>query len=164
MISLKKILYLTIAIALLGGCQNSWQRALDRADKSLLHGNDLRGWRLIQEINSTSVTYYTVQKIDADTLKVLFFNLAKDDKVRVSGFRKQYRLPNSDSAFLEMKSQDTLFFYSLENGKKVFYVGEYAYRFAHFEMDSVETNFYLRHEDSLRKVKGNGLPKLPPQR
>jgi hypothetical protein len=60
-----------------------------------------------------------------------------------------------------MSSQDTLFFYrESSTGEKSFVVGEYAYRFTNFEMDSTEANFYLNHTDSLRKVKGDNLPRL----
>ena len=48
-----------------------------------------------------------------------------------------------------------------ENLVKIFDVGEYAYRFSSMKMDSIEGKYYLKHEDSLRRVKGDGLPKLP---
>lgn len=160
MISIRKLIYFALFIFLFGGCKDPWEHALAHADESLLYGNDPREWKLIQEINSAWATYYTLRKIDGDTVKVLFINQGRDGKVQVSGFRKAYKSLGPDSAFLEMRSQDTLFFYRLKNDRKVFEVGEYAYRFAHFEMDSVEATFYLKYEDSLRQVKGNGLPKL----
>ncbi len=161
MISAKRILCIISLLTLFVSCKNDWESALAQYDKSLLYGNDHREWKLAQKIKSVWLTQYTVTKVDRDTLKVLFLSQGQDGKVWVSGYSKQYKLSDSDSAFLKMTSQDTLFFYRRHGDEKIFVVGEYAYRFTYFKMDSTEANYYLKHEDSLRQVRGNNLPKLP---
>ena len=147
--------------SLLFGCQAKWQKALKKVEKSKIYNNDYKKWELVQEFRNEFHTYYTLRKNDGDTLKILF--LAEENNiglVYVNGYRKKFKC-KIDTCNLEMTSQDTLFFYKQNTfGEKKFEVGEYAYRFTYFRMDSIEGNYYLKHEDSLRRVKGNNLPKL----
>ena len=84
----------------------------------------------------------------------------KDGSIAVNEYKKRYPCSGVDTCYLEMTSQDTLFYYREHNGEKIFEVGEYAYRFTKFKMDSTEANYYVKHMDSLRRVRGNNLPKL----
>jgi hypothetical protein len=159
--SYKLAVVLTFSFFLFG-CQQRWENALNNVDKSLLYGNDRKGWQLVQEIKNEWDTYYTIEKIDNDTSKVLFFLQANGDgTTNVSGYRKIFKCNKTDTCYLKMSSQDTLFFYRENNHQKIFEVGEYAYHHSYFKMDSIEVKYYLEHEDSLRRVRGNNLPRLP---
>jgi hypothetical protein len=156
---------ITLAILILiflNSCKENWEKSLDKIDKSLLYKNNLHEWRLVQEINSKWDTNYTIEKNDSDTLKLLFYSVrTKDGSIEVDNYKLKYPCHGTDTCYLDMSSQDTLFFYSKNGaGEKSFILGEYAYRFTYFEMDSAEANFYLEHTDSLRRVKGDNLPKL----
>lgn len=145
------------------GCQSGWQKALQKIDKDSFYQNDYQGWELVRETRKEWETEYTVLKKDNDTLKVLFFfEGTKDGKINIGGYSKRYNCNGADTCFLRMYLRDTLFLYS-ENSKKekTFEVGEYYYRFSYFKMDTAELNYYSKHEDSLRRVRGNNLPKLP---
>lgn len=157
-----KLILASAFIVSLFSCKEKWQSALEKVDQSLLYHNSHHGWKLVQEIENEWDTYYTIEKIDNDTLKVIYFlEGIKDGSIEVNRYQKQYRCNGNDTCYLDMTSQDTLFFYSQNNnGEKKFKVGEYAYRFTYFEMDSIEVNYYLKHEDSLRRVRGHNLPKL----
>ncbi|MFN7883669.1 MAG: hypothetical protein ACK5PF_11745, partial [bacterium] len=75
-------LIITIAsIFFLFSCKEKWQGVLDQVDKPLLYNNDYRGWKLVQEIKSEWDTNYTIEKIDNDTSKVLFFLQGNKDGV-----------------------------------------------------------------------------------
>ena len=158
-----RIIVLTICLCFLFGCKEGWQKALEKIDRTLLYGNDYKDWKLVREIKNEWDTDYIVEKNDNDTLKILLFlEGKKDGSIRPYEYKKRYPCSNNtDTCYLEMTSQDTLFFYRKHNDEKLFEVGEYAYRFAYFKMDSTEANYYLKHEDSLKRVRGSNLPKLP---
>jgi hypothetical protein len=144
------------------GCEEKWKRILGRIDQSLLYHNNYDGWKLVREDNSSKWdTKFTIEKNDNDTLKILFFLEAKDGSVMLNEYKKQFPCNVTDTCYLEMNSQDTLFFYGQRNGLKTFEVGEYAYRFTFMKMNKGEREYYLDHEDSLRRVRGNNLPLLP---
>ncbi len=162
MTGLAKFLIIACALCLFS-CKQKWQIALEKVDRSLLYTNNPSGWELVQEIEQEWDINYTIKKIDNDTLKVLFFaigNKEKDDKIFINGYAKTFRCNQTDTCYLKMTSQDTLFYYRQHSKEKIFEVGEYAYRFTYLKMDTVEINYYLEHEDSLRRVKGNNLPRL----
>jgi hypothetical protein len=149
-------------ICFLFSCQEKWQVALEKIDKSLLYHNDYQGWKLVREIKNEWDNDYIIEKTDKDTLKILLFlEGKKDGSIRPYEYKKRYPCNGVDTCFLEMTSQDTLFYYREKEGLKIFEVGEYAYLFTHMKMDSIELDYYLKHEDSLRRVRGNNLPKLP---
>ena len=152
----------TVCALFLFSCKERWQKAIEKVDQSLLYRNDHRGWELVREDNSSQWDIkYTLKKNDNDTSKVLFFLEGKDGSIEVNGYKKHYPCNAVDTCYLEMTSQDTLFFYREYNDKKIFKVGEYAYLFTYMKMDSSEANYYLKHEDSLKRIRGSNLPKLP---
>jgi hypothetical protein len=153
-------LVLTVSVILIN-CKSGWRTTLEKIDKRLLYNNNTNGWELTQEINEEWSTSYRISKNDNDTLKILEYSIGnKGEEVYLLQYLKAFRCNQLDTCYLEMNSQDTLFFYR-QNGKvKIFEVGEYAYRFSRLKLDSVELSFYLAHEDSLRRIKGNNLPRL----
>jgi hypothetical protein len=142
-------------------CQKrNWNDALEKADRRLLYGNDTYGWELVREEHRAWDSEYSIKKIEGDTIKILFFlERNKDKSISIHLYKKRYPC-GLDTCYLEMNAQDTVFLYRKNRKKKIFEVGEYAYRFSYFKMDTIESNYYLKHEDSLRRVKGNNLPKL----
>ena len=143
-------------------CQEKWQVALKQIDPSLLYHNDHQNWRLVRETKNEWDNDYIIEKIDADTLKILLFlEGKKDGSIKPYEYKKRYPCGDVDTCYLEMTSQDTLFFYREHNDKKIFEVGEYAYFFTFMKMDSSEANYYMKYGDSLRKVRGTNLRKLP---
>ena len=58
--------------------------------------------------------------------------------------------------------QDTFYYYT-ENaiGEKQFIIGEYNYKFEQGLLDINELDYYMLYIDSLGKVTGSELPKLP---
>lgn len=152
-------------VFLLLGCKERWQIALEKIDRSLLYHNDPLKWKLVREINNEWDNDYIIEKIDNDTLKILLFlEKKKDESIKPYEYKKKYPCNGTDTCYLEMTSQDTLFFYREHNNQKIFEVGEYAYLFTSFKMDSIEADYYLKHEDSLRRARGDNLPKLPRER
>jgi hypothetical protein len=65
-----------------------------------------------------------------------------------------------DTCVVSMLSNDTLFYYIKTEETKKFIIGEYAYLHAFLKLDSSELDFYFLYEDSLKKVKGDNLPRL----
>lgn len=141
-------------------CGEKWEKALKRMDDSSLHNNSPKDWSLVQEIKNEWDINYTIEKIDGDTLKTLFFVEGKDGSTFTSEYWKTYPC-EKDTCRLVMASNDTVYFYKEKDGAKTFYVGEYEYRYIHMLFTNDELDFYRLYEDSLKRVKGNDLPRLP---
>ncbi len=153
---------LFIGAMLVGGCQARWHLALENTSKELLHGNNVNDWVLWQRIKDEYSTSYTISKTDNDTLKILDLIVGNQrEDIFINRYVKSFRCNERDTCHLEMNAQDTIFFYRQNGRVKIFEVGEYTYRYHFFRLENTEIDFYRAHEDSLRKVKGNNLPKLP---
>ncbi len=140
--------------------QQKWEDVLKSADSKLLYYNNTEHWELVRAEANTWDDQFTIKKIDGDTVKIMMFLQRKDKSLSIYTYKKRFPC-GVDTCYLEMSSQDTLFLYKKNNTNKVFQVGEYAYRFTTMRMDSIELDYYLKHEDSLRTIRGNNLPPLP---
>lgn len=158
---ISKNLLVVLSVMLTLSCQQDWKSTLERFDKNQLYGNDHEGWVLFQELENEYDYEYTLQKIDKDTLKVLFLLQSKNGNHYVNGYKKTFNCGSIDTCHLEMQQRDTLFYYKTRQGQKIFIQGEYSYRFTMMKFGKEELDFYTLYEDSLRVVKGNKLPKLP---
>jgi hypothetical protein len=150
-------------ITLLVSCRNQWSQSFNKINGNLLYGNSHDNWELIQFDNhSPWDKKYTLKKVDGDTTKILFFFEDKNGVAEITEYKKLYPC-GLDTCFLEMTGLDTLYFYKQQMSKRTFFIGEYAFLFSHFKMDTIDAAFYLKYEDSLRRIKGNNLPKLVPR-
>lgn len=107
-----------------------------------------------------------ITKLDADTIKnlVIFFN--KDMvSTGIAEYSKEFSTKQHRHHLLFDK-RDTLYHYYSseikENSSKTFIVGGYYFKsITHNSMTFEERSFFRTHRDSLVKIKGNDLPKLP---
>lgn len=139
----------------------TWQKELAEFDKQTLYNNDASGWHLLQEIPTELNTEYTIEKIENDTLKILYFGVRTHGENYIIEYRKRFPCGEMDTCFIDIDPElDTLFYYKQNNGIKEFIVGEYSYRYIYQMFDAKEQEFFYLHVDSLRRVRGNNLPKL----
>lgn len=158
---MKRIFFGLIVAFLLNSCKDRWLSAFEKINDPNLRNVPVDNWIFVQEMKDRYGDFYTVKALFQDTSYVLFFyESIFDGSVNIQRIRKRFSC-EYDTCHLEMDSKDTLYFYK-ENpsGIKDFVVGEYAYRFERLLLDSVELEIYLNKEDSLRKLRGNNLPKL----
>jgi hypothetical protein len=139
-------------------CRKDWQVALDHADEVAIHSNTSDDWVLVETIKQKDHKIFLVKKIDSDTLKYLYVVHSKEGNT----FNRYIREFPCDRAkcVLEMFRQDTLYYYSEMAGIRTFSAGEYQYRYEKLMLDSIELDYFQMHADSLRKVRGNLLPRL----
>jgi hypothetical protein len=153
----KTIFFLCI---ILFGCEQAWVEVLKKTDIKTRYGNNLRDWELTSVNETEWERDFILRKVDNDTLKILCFLEGKrDGSISIYEYKKRYPC-GIDTCYLEMAGMDTSFFYRQRNSVKEFEVGEYAYRYMYFKMDTSEANAYRLAEDSLRRVRGNGLPRI----
>jgi len=138
-------------------CESKLDRYLKKVDSQALFNNNYKDWTINQEITEGE---YSIYKYDGDTLKTLVFVLDNNDVPVINLYEMTFPCNKKDTCFVKMEGNDTLFYYSQNMGVKNFFVGEYVYRWYKSDMGD-EYDYYYLYEDSLRKVKGNNLPKLP---
>ncbi len=128
-------------------------------NSSVLFGNNTNNWDLVKQEPVREDVMYTFRKSDGDTVKTFLFAEGTDGSFDMLEYEKHYSCNGGDICYLQMSGTDTLFFYSEPPGaRRPSVVGEYAYNFRTMDLDSAKRAFYLEHQDSLRKVRGSGLP------
>lgn len=147
-------------IILFSSCSEQWKadvRKLKLEDINEGH-ND---WELVDYHKKPYGNEGTITKIDGDTIKSLDF-IISGSRSEIYEFRKKFPCGDADTCVLYIDPpNDTIYYYKRSNGHNYFYSGEYNFRFEYLLFDKNEFDFYLFFEDSLSKVKGNGLPNLP---
>jgi len=137
-------------------CENKLDGYLKRLDKKSFFNNDPSGWKIFQYIES--MDQYMIFKYDGDTLKYLRFIPDENNTPLISQYEMKFPCGSLDTCFLRMQSNDTLFYYKENKDRREFIAGEYAFRYTSTGMSIEEMHFYIDHEDSLRRIKGNNLP------
>lgn len=110
--------------------------------------------------DSLSIRFH---KIEKDTSKDVIFSVdRKLNAVSVLMYQKKYN-GTKGKYFVRYGRTDTLYCYYTSDGsqKKTFVVGEYFHRGENLGFDLAERPYYLLHKDSLDRIHGNDLPKLP---
>ena len=112
------------------------------------------------EANDTTTAEFS--KLENDTLKYVVVALDKNNNA-ISILQYEKEFPDGVKKYhVVFGRSDTLYcFYTLGAGK-VFVNGEYFYKGSHLGFESDERKYYQLYKDSLNRVKGNNLPKLPP--
>lgn len=147
-----------ISIVMFAACKEEWVSKFELLSEDSIYHNNFEGWKLSSTEEYHDSKLYNIKKMDGDTMKVLsFFN---DGKRSSTKEYLKYYPQDTDTLFLKMKGVDTCYFYSKNLASKKFIVGEYCYRFEFLQLTDSEFEFYLTHSDSLRKVRGDGLPRL----
>lgn len=123
-----------------------------------------RNWNLefigaFEDFDSLSARF---SNLEGDTVKNLIIALDKyNNAVKVLRYEKEF-FKDAKKYYVVFGKSDTLFcYYKDVTDQKVFVTGEYSYRGSHMGFDQNERKYYLLHKDSLDKVRGNNLPKLP---
>jgi hypothetical protein len=147
-------------IILFSSCSEQW-----KADVRKLNVKEINevynDWELVDYSKLDSFDRYRVSKIHGDTVKILDFAVS-DSYSDIYAYTKEFPCGDADTCVLYIDPpNDTIYYYKGSNGHNYFYSGEYNFRFEYLLFDKNEFNFYLFFEDSLSKVKGNGLPNLP---
>lgn len=146
---------------ILMACESKWESSLRKVDGSPFSFNNYEGWELVQEIKNDDSFDFLLKKKDGDTLKSLLIYLSNNGEVYVNHYDKKFPCNDIDTCYLYFSSTDTLYYYSQRNKVKTFIKGEYAYRFMFMQLKISEKDYYLLYEDSLKKVIGTDLPRLP---
>lgn len=157
-IRLLNFLLVMLSLPILVSCENKLDGYLKRIDKKSFFKNDPSGWKNFQYIES--MDQYMIFKYDGDTLKYLKFIPDENNIPVISQYEMKFPCGLLDTCFLRMQAKDTLFYFKENKDGKEFFVGEYAYRYTSTRMSTEEMDFYENHEDSLRRIKGNNLPKF----
>jgi hypothetical protein len=147
------IFFLSLALM---SCQDKVEGYLKSLDKKSLFNNNPEGWKIFQYIES--MNQYMVFKYDGDTLKYMRFIPDENNLPIISDYEMKFPCGNLDTCFLRMQAMDTLFYYKQNELRKEFIIGEYAFWYTSTQMNKEERDFYEKHEDSLRSIKGNNLP------
>ncbi|GEM_PF-5498021 len=147
-------------ILLFSSCSERW-----KGDVRKLKLEDINegynDWELVDYHKKPYGNEGTITKIDGDTIKSLDF-IISGSRSEIYEFRKKFPCGEADTCVLYIDPpNDTIYSYKRSNGQNYFYSGEYNYRFINLLFEKDEYDFYLFFEDSLSRVKGNGLPKLP---
>lgn len=142
-----------------GSHKSDWRNDLSKINRDSLFQNSDDGWELSTKEEYPNSVLYNIRKKDSDTTKLLSF-FKSESGLSVKEYLKYYP-ENGDTCYLKMVSSDTLYFYRQRGDTKNFIVGEYGYRYTSMLLEDYELDYYLKHEDSLRRVRGSNLPKLP---
>lgn len=159
-------LFLVLSIA---GCRNVddafVMSKLDEfidLNRKTYHFSSKQGWELqtifegIRE-NTIDVTFL---KEEVDTTKSLGLYIDLSSELGfIESYQKNYFSEGKEIELLMKK--DTFYCFEQLEDKKEFIVGAYNYRFSTMRMKPEELNFYLVYKDSLGRVRGSDLPKLP---
>lgn len=127
--------------------------------------NSSRDWSVgfIGSFDAFDSLSIRLSKTEADTSKSVTLSLDKNrNAISVLIYLKEYKDRKRNYSVM-FGPKDTLYSYytSEDTQKKHFLVGEYYYRGVHRGFDPDETIYYLLHKDSLDRVRGNDLSKLP---
>lgn len=130
--------------------------------KSLTYYVNSTGWKLVLLGNTDGKSSASFEMIEGDTLKHIIFSLdERESGVDVIRFTKSFENANGRHS-LRLNSRDTLYYFTVtKRNDTLFSTGEYYYRFANFQMTKSESDYYVLHMDSLKKIKGDNLPMLP---
>jgi hypothetical protein len=150
---------------------NKGERVLIDEQYNLPFSIDADGWELsikYKDDFNTEITsfYYELYKSGDTTKTLAFYTDENGNIIDVVRYYKKYIADNNKLIVNYRKEGfpeiDTFYYYKeLENGEKIFEVGEYNYRWTYGKLHPSEQSYYYQHIDSLRWVRGNGLPKLP---
>lgn len=143
-----------------GSQKNDWRNDLMKIDRDSLYQNNYEGWELKTTEEYPNSALYNLHKKDGDTAKALSF-FRSNIGSSVKEYLKIYPTQNGDTFYLKMISDDTLYLYKQNKSLKNFVVGEYGYKYTSMLLKDFELDYYLKHEDSLRMIRGNNLPQLP---
>jgi hypothetical protein len=156
-----RVIVFFIILSLYLSCTDNWRKALEKVDNPYLKKVPLKNWTLSQEDKLGYEDYYSVVNIYNDTTFIMYFAESKSDGlISVYGLRKRFKC-DYDTCNLYLDSKDTVYYYrENSSGTRNFIVGEYAYRFERLLLDSTEMKIYFDKKDSLRRIRGNNLPKI----
>ncbi len=107
--------------------------------------------------------YYSYHDKINDTLINYSFRISKYDSiVAIGNYAKQYQ----DELYMYnlLMKEDTVYFFKEDitnPSEKFFIVGKYGYLFMNFGFTDNEIDYYMLYRDSLNKVRGNDLSRLP---
>ena len=124
---------------------------------------DQEGWSFVMNGTSKNYTSYSFERNDSDTLKHIIFLINENDEAfEIFEYKKVFRLGNRFKCTVWMNSTDTLFSYvEKDNDEKLFIRGEYYFKYTFLKMTTDEMKYFLLYEDSLTRVRGNNLLRLP---
>ncbi|MEO9966253.1 MAG: hypothetical protein ABJF11_10715 [Reichenbachiella sp.] len=120
------------------------------------------GWEVMVSSESDENLFYSMRKEDGDTSKFLTFFSDKDQQVqKIDSYTKEFYL--GEIKHHVCMYEDTFYYYT-ENqfSEKVFIIGEYNFRFSNAQLSPDELGYYVLYRDSLGRIRGHNLPKLPP--
>jgi len=172
---LKRRVWLIILLVLLSSCglektekvSNQDTYKLDEYLVKLKSQNNqykyVSHWEVLEKREiKNGVTNFIIKNSGSDTLIISsFFYHGNGDSVEIHYLTKEF-MKGGYKHFLEFK-RDTLYYYKYDtvNKSKEFIAGEYSYKNRRHKLGEDEVDYYYEYKDSLDKVKGNNLPKLP---
>ena len=162
--------YLIITIFLLFvGCTNEERQlkiCLDEINDRGITKVDKIGWTLNYYIDKDKSTFYEISNKVADTLINFSFRHYKDnDKYIIEDYNKFYKNKKDNCFYSLQLKKDTLYYYKMRDLSsqlaKEFIVGKYYYQYIYNQLKLGQKRYFELHVDSLIKIRGNNLPKLP---
>jgi hypothetical protein len=128
------------------------------------------GWQILQHDYWSNNIFYSLVRRTPDTVYYLDINIVQHDSIwnpgeivySVSAFRKVFR--NEGFEYVLNGLRDTNYYYKYPRNNPdslVFITGKYYYLYRYNLLNFNQKNYYLKHADSLNKIKGNNLPIIP---
>lgn len=158
---------LGLIIVLSFGCNNKKRQLkdhLERINSQEITSIEPNNWT-IKHYYKDDYIFYQLHKKVADTILNFEFEYYKEyDKYVILDYNKLYFDTNNKFYYSLQLKKDTLYYYRMRDPssiEKEFIVGKYYYLWKFNQLTQGQKDYFIKHRDSLIKVRGNELPKLP---
>ncbi len=123
-------------------------------------------WRLKHFFENDEFEYFIADYQKPDTSITLKFKHFKaNGKCKIDEYYKRYLDIDDDCNYILKWCYDTLYFYNYdfdnEDWNRKFIVGKYYYLYENNQLNPYQRKYFELYRDSLIKVRGDDLPRLP---
>ena len=169
---MKTIFYTFIILLFISSCKNNESYEVYMSNIRQVNPQIKEGeWKVDYHYDLNGEENYHQYLIQGDTVFKLDLFIYSKEHMKMFNFRNKYffsytkEYNNDDYKYiLYMVYSDTMYFYRTpinNNEEKYFYTGKYYYLDENIKLTLCQREYYLKHVDSLVKVKGNDVPDLP---
>lgn len=169
---MKTIYILIITILFLISCKNNESYETYMSDIRQIYPQIKEGeWYIYNRQEFDDEKLYQQQLIQNDTAYNLNLSVFSKEMMKEFNFENKYNVElykeYSDSVYkyeLKMNNSDTVHYFRTpinKENERFYFIGKYRYLFEEKQLNPCQVDYYLKHTDSLNKVKGNNVPDLP---
>lgn len=163
-----------IAVVLTISCQHSNNDLLNHLTQVRIINPMIPkdGWEIQNHEYWSSTIDYSLVRKNSDTIYYLRFKKILHDSIFNKGddlysilyYRKEFKDSKFEFVLDLGLNSDTNYFFkrSFTNPDSLIFIrGKYCYLFKNGYLNNDQSGFYFKNKDSLKRVKGDNLPKLP---